>query len=325
MNGITPPPRARLFLAFSAIYIIWGSSYLGIRVAIETIPPFLMAGVRFVIAGAILYVLARARGAAPPARGHWPPSVVLGTLLLVGGNGTVVWAEQWLPSGLTSLIVSLEPIWIVILLWLGPRRARPEWRVVFGMLWGFAGAALFVSPAELVRGPRVDITGALVLIGGSVSWACGALYSRGAKLPASAPLATAMQMLAGGAILLALGNARGEWRLLNLAGVSHRSLVALVYLIVFAGVITFTAFIWLLRVTSPAVVATHGFVNPVVAVFLGWALAGEPVTPRTILASAVIVSAVALVVTARGGEPAAEIAQAGEEPRAIASRSPGEV
>ncbi|MBI3406268.1 MAG: EamA family transporter [Acidobacteria bacterium] len=298
-NSIVKPPRAQLLFAFAAIYIVWGSSYLGIRIAIETIPPFLMAGVRFLIAGSILFVWTRWRGAPPPERGHWRAAVILGFLLLLGGNGAVVWAEQRVASGITSVIVADEPLWVALLQWFvpvfGEPSRMPSFQALFGILLGFGGVVLLISPTDILGGAHIDTLGAIVLIFGGICWASGALYSRHAHLPKSAALSTAMQMITGGVIMLAVGTLSGEWSRLDFARISFRSVAAMLYLIVFAGLLTFTAFIWLLRVTSPAIVATHSYVNPVIAIFLGWAIAGEPVTPRTILASAIIVASVLLI------------------------------
>ncbi len=294
----------RLLLAFAAVYIVWGSSYLGIQVAIETIPPFLMAGVRFLIAGSILFAFARWRGASLPATHHWGPALLLGALLLLGGNGAVVWAEQRVPSGLASILVADEPLWVVLLQWMFFGGLRPTGREMLGIALGFVGVVLLIAPADLMGGAPVDLLGAAVLVGGSISWGFGALYSRSARLPASTLLSTAMQMLTGGALMLLFATATGEWQRLDVGKISLRSLIALGYLIVFAGIITFTAFIWLLRVVSPALVATHSYVNPVIAVFLGWLLAGEPVTGRTLLASSIILGSVVLIIVGGRKVPA---------------------
>jgi len=308
-------------MAFTAVYIIWGSSYLGIQIAIETIPPFLMAGVRFLVAGTILFAFARWRGAPAPASHHWGPALLLGALLLLGGNGAVVWAEQRVPSGLASMLVADEPLWVVLLQWMFFGALRPTAKEMFGIGLGFAGVVFLVVPADLLGAAPVDLTGAAVLIGGSISWAFGALFSRSARLPSSTLLSTAMQMLTGGTLLLLFAAVTGEWARLDVGNISFRSLAALAYLIVFAGIITFTAFIWLLRVVSPAMVATHSYVNPVVAVFLGWLLAAEPVTGRTLLASAIIVGSVALIlISGREGAPPVETdPAAGAEPPAPSS------
>lgn len=293
------PPHLLVVAAFSAIYLIWGSTYLAIRFAIETLPPFFMAGTRFVIAGAVLYGFARLRGASPPARFHWGTAAVVGGLLLLGGNGGVSWAEQLVPSGLAALLIATVPLWMVVLDWVWHGGVRPGGRVAVGLLSGFAGVALLVSPGELAGGSHVDPVGAAVLMLAALSWAAGSLYSRRARLPDSPLLGTAMEMFAGGVLLLMAGLVTGEWARLEIDEVSLRSVLSVGYLIVFGSLIGFTAYIWLLKVTTPARVSTYAYVNPVVAVFLGWALASEPLTFRTLLAAAVIVTAVVLITTSR--------------------------
>lgn len=289
------PPQGKLITAFAAVYLIWGSTYLAIRFAIETIPPHLMAAARFLVAGAILYAWARWRGAPAPTVRNWRASAVVGGFLLLGGNGAVVWAETRVPSGLTALLVAMVPIWMLVLEMLpslGGKRPRPA--VVAGLVLGLAGLVLLVAPGKLAG--RVDPVGAGVLVLGCLSWAFGSLRSRVADLPKSGFLAAAMEMLCGGALLLLFGLATGQGAQLSLAAVSTRSLVALAYLVSFGSLIGFTAYIWLLGATTSARVSTYAYVNPVVAVLLGWGFANEPMTLRTILAAAVIVSAVVVII-----------------------------
>jgi drug/metabolite transporter (DMT)-like permease len=295
MTPASSVSRTRLLAAFAAVYLIWGSTYLAIRFAIETIPPFMMVAVRYLVAGVLVYAYARARGAPRPTVGHWKAAAVVGVLLLLGGNGGVVWAEQVVPSGTTALIVATEPLWIAMLLWLGTRE-RPSPSVAFGLLLGFGGVLFLVGPENLAGGERVHPIGALVIVLAALSWALGSLYSRGAPLPASQTLSTGMSMLAGGVALTVMSLATGEAARLDLAGISTRSTLALVYLIVFGSLVGFSAYLWLMKATTPSRASTYAYVNPVVAVFLGWLLAGEPLTPRTLIAAAVIVGAVAIIV-----------------------------
>jgi drug/metabolite transporter (DMT)-like permease len=290
------PSRLRLIAAFAAVYLIWGSTYLAIRFAIETLPPFLMAGVRFLLAGGLLFAWARSKGATPPTFAQWRTAAIIGALLLLGGNGGVVWAEQYVDSGLAALLITSEPFWIVLLVWILPGGHRPRGAVLLGLLLGLLGIALLVGPSNLVGGPRVSLAGAAVLILASLSWAAGSLYSSRARIPGSAPLAAGMQMLAGGILLAALGLAAGELRGLNLALASARSILSLVYLLIFGSLVGFSAYFYLLRNTTPARASTYAFVNPVVAVFLGWAFAGEKITGLTLLATAIIVLGVMLVI-----------------------------
>ncbi|HET7091052.1 MAG TPA: drug/metabolite exporter YedA [Anaerolineae bacterium] len=294
LSGV--PARWRMLVAFAAIYTIWGSTYLAIRFAIETMPPFLMGGARYLIAGAILYALTRRSRAAAVPRIHWRSAFIVGGLLLLGGNGGVIWAEQVIPSGLAALLIATVPLWMALLNWLRGDNVRPNLGVTLGLALGLLGIVFLVSPGESAGGDQVNSLGVLVLVLAALSWSIGSLYSRKAQLPAEPLLATAMEMLAGGALLLVAGLLTGEAGQLRLDQVSPRSLLALGYLIVFGSLVGFSAYVWLLRVSTPARVSTYAFVNPVVAVFLGWALAGESLTPRTLVAAAVIVTAVVLIV-----------------------------
>ena len=273
------PSTLRLLGAFAAIYILWGSTYLFIRFGVETIPPFLLAGTRHIVAGTLLYLWVRLRTNERPRAWQWLAAAVVGTLLLVGGNGGVTWAEQRVPSGLAALLVATMPLWMVLLDWLRPGRVRPRAGAALGLLLGFAGVALLVAPTRL-NSHSVDPLGAGVLVLAALSWAIGSLYSRQGKVAASPLLAAAMQCLAGGAILWTLGLVTGEWSRLDAGHISLRSTLSLAYLIVFGSLLGFTAYIWLLRVATPSRVSTYAYVNPVVAVLLGWAFAGEAITPR---------------------------------------------
>lgn len=289
------PSRAAILAALAAVYVIWGSTYLAIRFAVETLPPFLMAGVRFTIAGAILYGWRRAIGYPRPTRAQWRAAGVVGALMLLCGNGGVVWAEQWIESGTTALIVASVPFWMVIMDWLRPGGRAPRPKVWAGILLGFGGVLL------LMGGPGAapeHLVPAMVLLLASIAWAAGSLYSRSAVLPAPL-MATGMQMLAGGALLLVAGVVTGEVPRADPAAFSTRSLLALVYLIVFGALVGYSAYVWLLRVTEPALASTYAYVNPVVAVVLGWLLAGERMDAGIAAAAAVIVGGVALITTTR--------------------------
>lgn len=291
--------RAKIVAAFAAVYIIWGSTYLGILFAIETLPPFLMAGTRFLVAGALLYAWAWRRREADPTPAQWRTAAIIGGLLLLGGNGAVSWAEQYVPSGIAALLIAVTPLWMVLLDWLWHGSARPGIRIVFGLLLGFAGLVLLVGPAEILGAGGVHVTGALVVVGGSLSWSVGSIYSRRATSAAGGMLGVGMQMLCGGALLLLLGTTTGEWGRLDPAGISLRSALAVAYLAIFGSIVGYTAYMWLLQAVSAARVATYAYVNPVVAVLLGWALAGEALTMRMGVAAAVIVAGVALITSAR--------------------------
>lgn len=285
----------KIVLAFAAIYLIWGSTYLAIKFAIATIPPFLMAGARFLVAGAIMYVFARLRNSERPTPLHWRSATIIGGLLLMGGNGGVTWAEQYVPSGLTALLIATVPLWITVLNWLHHDRIRPGVREIGSVLLGLIGLAILVGPEELIGKGRIDLIGAGVLITASILWSFGSLYSRHAPLPSNPLLSIGMEMLAGGAILAVVGLASGETARIDLSAVSAQSIWSILYLILVGALIGFTAYVWLLKQTSPNLVATYAYVNPVVAVFLGWLLAGEELTFRTMLAATVIVAAVVIV------------------------------
>jgi drug/metabolite transporter (DMT)-like permease len=298
-DSTASPSRFALASAFAIVYVIWGSTFLAILFAIETLPPFLMASARFVVAGSLLYGWARlVNGAAAPTMEHWRGTAVVGVLLLLGGNGLLVWSEQRIPSGVAALLVGTVPCFMVVLDWLRPGGSRPTRLVVAGLLLGLLGLVWLVGPDTLMGGGRADFIGATVVVLGSFSWAVGSVYSRHAAAPSSPFLSTAMQMLAGGAALLALSLMLGEPWTFDTDAVSLRSMLGLLYLIVFGSIVAFSAYIWLLRVSTPTRVSTYAYVNPVIAVLLGWALAGEALTLRMGVAAAVIVSGVALITLA---------------------------
>jgi drug/metabolite transporter (DMT)-like permease len=294
-----PASRAKIIAAFAAVYIIWGSTYLAILFAIETLPPFLMAGTRFVTAGALIFAWSWSRRERDPTRAEWRAAAIIGGLLIMGGNGAVSWAEQYVPSSVAALLIAVTPLWMVLLDWLWHRARRPGGRTALGLLLGFGGLALLVGPAEILGAGGVYLPGALVLVAGSLSWSIGSIHSRRAPTPKGGMLGVGMQMLCGGALLLLLGLATGELGRLDLGAVSLRSALAVLYLTVFGSIVGYSAYMWLLQTVRPARVATYAYVNPIVAVLLGWALAGEALTLRMALAAAVIVSGVALITAER--------------------------
>ena len=298
-----------LILAFAAVYVIWGSTYLAIAVGIESFPTLLLPATRHLIAGLILYpILCWKTGIRPTAR-QWRTAIITGLLLLLVGNGGVCLAERTVPSGVAALLVALVSFWMVLLDWLRPGGLRPAPRVVASLILGFGGLVLLVGPAHLGGSERVNPTGAGILVIGSFAWAWGSIYSKHNDLPSSPLLGVAMQSLAGGAALWMVGLLAGEGRQMHLAAISARSWIALAYLIVFGSGIGFTAYVYLLKKSSAARVGTYAFVNPVVALFLGWLGAGETITLRTALAAAVILTAVLLVISAPHKNPleAAEV------------------
>ncbi len=298
---------AGLLLAFAAVYLIWGSTYLGIRFAVESIPPFLMMGTRFLAAGAILYAIQRLRGVPSPSLANWKAASVIGGFMFLGGAGAVAWSEQWLPSGLAALLVAVVPMWIVLVDWLRPGGIRPGRRVFLGLAIGFVGVAILVGPIDLSGSNRMNMLGSIAIIFGSLSWAIGTVFSRRVNLAASPPMSSAQKMLAGGALLLIAGTLAGEWGRFDVAAISLRSGLAWGYLVTFGSLIAFASYVWLLHITTPTSLGSYAYVNPVVAVFIGWALAGEPLGPRTLLAAAIIIAAVALIVSFRPAKKPEEL------------------
>ena len=307
------PTRLMLGAAFAAIYLIWGSTYLAIKYAIETVPPFLMTGTRFLIAGSVLFAWSALRRGSKPADGHavraanparaWRDAFIVGALLIVGGTALVSWAELAVPSGITSLVLATTPLWMVLLEGISSRQA-PTPRVIAGVVVGLGGLAILIGPSLAAPGTGVDLLGVAALALAALTWSAGALYSRRAALPASPARATGMQMIAGALLSLGIGVAIGETGRVSLAAITPTSILAIAYLVVAGALVGFSAYLWLMRVSIPSRVATHAYVNPVVAVLLGWAILGEAVTARTGAAMGVIVLAVVLIVSgARTSRP----------------------
>jgi drug/metabolite transporter (DMT)-like permease len=293
----TRPARLPALVAgFAAVYLIWGSTFLGIKFAVETLPPFLMAGSRFVLGGAVIFAVLRLRGAPRPTARGWGVALVTGALLLLGGNGLVTWGQQTIPSGRAALIVATTPLWMVLIGFFFYRGARPGPRVLLGLAVGFAGAVLLVKPPG-AGGPTGDPWGYLALALSPVAWSAGSLESR-RRGASHGLLAASMQMLAGGGLMLLAGSALGEWSLLGSRAVSARSLAAFAYLTAF-GALGFTTYLWLLRVASPTAVSTYAYVNPLVAVLLGWLVAGESLGVEVLLPAGLIVGAVILITLPR--------------------------
>ena len=286
-----------IWSALIVVYLIWGSTYLAIRYAVETTPPFLMAAVRFIISGGFLYALRRFKGDPRPEAVEWRSAAIIGIFLLVGGNGGVAWAEQFVISSLAALLVATVPLWMVLIDTFRPAGKRPGLMAIGGILIGFVGVVLLIGSAA-GGADTANLSGAMVLILASLSWATGSIYSKSAKLPPSQLLGTGMQMLAGGVALILLAIVRGEWSDFEPAAVSPRSALALAYLTVI-GSSAFVAYVWLLRVAPTPLVATYAYVNPLVAVLLGYFLAQEPMTVSSLFAAGLIIGSVVLVSTPR--------------------------
>lgn len=296
--------KAKTWIALLALYLVWGSTYLAIRYAVETIPPFLMAGARFLIAGLILYAWRRSAGDAPPTPRQWRSTAIVGVLLLLGGNGLVSWAEQHVDSGIAALIVGSVPLWMALIEALRPKGTKPNLQVILGLLIGFTGIAVLVGPAELFGGDlHFDSTGMAVLILASFLWSLGSIYSRSADLPESSLMTTAAEMLTGSVGLFVFATLVGDWRNLDFSAISTRSLLGLVYLILAGSLIGFVAYAWLLRNASVSLASTYAYVNPLIAILLGAWLADEMLTTRTWLAALVIIGSVILINTAQRKAP----------------------
>ncbi len=291
------PSRLSLLAAYGAIYFIWGSTYLGIRFTVETLPPFLSGGIRFLVAGLILFFWGLFKSGEKPTPAGWLNAAKLAFIMILLGYGGVMWAEQIVPSGIAALIISVEPLWFFIMDWLVFKSARPGPREWAGLALGFAGTLYLAfwsgsASFEAVPGYRI---GTLVIFLSTTAWVFGSLASRKTHIAKSTLLGTGMEMLAGGALLVTAGLAFGELTNFSPASVSLRSWLALAYLIIFGSLIAFTAFVWLLKVEPASRVSTHAFVNPVVAVFLGWSLAGEALTTPMLVAACIVVVSVMLI------------------------------
>ena len=289
-------PRTGIVLAFAILYLVWGSTYLAIRYAVETIPPLLMVGTRFLAAGALLYAwqfirAARRRERLRPTLAEWRRESVIALLLITTAYGLVAWAELTVPSGIVALLAATTPLWMVVLPSFANGRQRPTALALGGVALGIVGQALLLAPGSLA-GQTVNPLGAAAVVLASIAWAIGSLWSRRPPHPADSLTASAMQMLVGGAVLVVLGLLVGEGAHVELGNISHRSLVSWIYLVVAGSVVAYTAYVWLLGKTSPARVSTYAYVNPLVAIALGWFFAAEPVGVRTLAASALILVAV---------------------------------
>jgi drug/metabolite transporter (DMT)-like permease len=293
---------ARVWAALAVVYVVWGSTYLFILLAERTLPVFVMSSLRFLIAGGLLYVWSIRRGDRNdrPTRRQWFSAALIGAGLFLGGNAGVAWAETRVDTGIASLIIAAVPLWMALFdrVACGQRLSRTA---VTGLAIGFGGVALLAWPS----GPsHIDIEGAIALLVSGAAWASGSLYSRRSPLPRRQFVSAAMQMLTGGVMLAVAAAATGEWT--SIHHVSTESILSLLYLISIGSWLAFTAYAWLLRTTRTSLVSTYAYVNPLVAVFLGWAVESEPISARTIVAGLVILAAVALIVTPPKGERATE-------------------
>jgi drug/metabolite transporter (DMT)-like permease len=287
--------KFRIAVAMLAIYLVWGSTYLAIRFAVETIPPFIMAGTRYLLPGLLLMVWRRLAGDPAPTRRQWLAGAIVGLFLLLGGNGLVSWAEQRVESGIAALIIGTVPIWMVIFDAV-LTRIRPRWQVIMGLLTGFGGIIFLIGPESLFgQHPRYDLLGIGVLVLAAFLWAIGSIYSRDADLPRSPLLGTSIEMLAGSVGLYIASLLTGEWKTFNIGAVSQQSVLGLLYLIVLGTLVGFVAYTWLLRNAPISLVSTYAYVNPLVAILLGNWLVQEPLNWEVALAAAIIIGSVVLI------------------------------
>jgi drug/metabolite transporter (DMT)-like permease len=300
--------KTKVWIALLALYIVWGSTYLAIRFSVETIPPFMHAALRFLISGAILYAWRRMSGDPAPTAGNWRSTAIVGTALLLGGNGLVAWAEQSVPSGIAALMISTSPFWLVLFESMRSGGSKPTWQGILGLVIGFAGVFLLIGPAEITGGEgNFDTFGVILLLLAPLFWSMGSIYARGADMPKSTLLSTGMQMLMGAVSLFLVSAFKGEFSGFNLADVSSRSWWGLIYLITFGSLVGFVSYGWLLHNAPVSLTSTYAYVNPIVAVFLGWLLANEELNARIAIASAIIIGSVVLINSARQVKPKVKV------------------
>jgi len=292
--------KSKIWFALIALYIVWGSTYLGIKIAIETIPPFFHASVRFLISGLILVIWQRTAGHPLPTRNQWVSTGIIGTLLLLGGNGLVSWAEQFIPSGIAALIIASVPMFLVIGEAIRPNGVKPNWQGIVGLLIGFVGIFILVGPSEISgSATRLNTFGVIALLSACLFWALGSIYSKTADLPKSSLMNTGAQMLMGSISLLIVSLFSGELPGWDVTAVSTRSMVGLSYLIFVGSLVGFASYGWLLQNAPISLVSTYAYVNPIVAVLLGVLFANEILEPRIWLATAIIIGAVIFINSTR--------------------------
>ncbi|GAB4499871.1 MAG: drug/metabolite exporter YedA [Anaerolineales bacterium] len=288
--------KSKIWIALITLYIVWGSTYFGIKVAIETIPPFFHAGIRFLVSGLIILAWQKAAKQEMPTRKQWVSTAIIGTLLLLGGNGLVSWAEQFIPSGIAALIIATVPLWLVIMEALRPEGIKPTWQAIVGLLVGFVGIFILAGPAE-ISGSQSNLNsfGVAALLAATVLWAFGSIYSKTADLPKASMVTTGAEMLMGSIGLFAVSLLTGELNGWDPAGISNRSILGVLYLIFIGSIVGFGSYIWLLQNAPISLVATYAYVNPIVAVILGYLLGNEALEPRTWIAAAIIIGAVIFI------------------------------
>jgi drug/metabolite transporter (DMT)-like permease len=292
--------KTKTWIALLALYIVWGSTYLAIRFAVETIPPFLHASLRFLISGVILYIWRRAAGDPAPTVSNWKATAIVGAALLLGGNGLVAWAEKTVPSGIAALMIATSPFWLTLFESLRAGGTKPSWQAILGLIVGFGGVFLLIGPAEITGAEEsFDTFGTILLLLAPLFWSMGSIYAKNADMPTSTLLSTGMQMLTGAVSLFIVSLIRGELSGFSFEVVSMRSWLGLLYLITFGSLVGFVSYGWLLHNAPISLVSTYAYVNPVVAVLLGNLLADEPLNGRILVAAAIIIGSVVLINSAR--------------------------
>jgi drug/metabolite transporter (DMT)-like permease len=299
MIALSPPAntasRGRVWAAYAAVYLIWGSTYLAIRFAVETMPPLLMAGSRFIMAGTLLYTGLRLAGIATPTVSQWANAAVIGVLLIAVPNGGVCWAEQFVASGLVALVIAITPVFFAVVNWLRPGGERPSGQTSLGIFMGLGGVTWLVGSRQSLAGMPLNHTAIAVVLIACLAVAIGSHYSRHTPKPKSTLMAVAAQMLCGGVLLLCTGLLTRETTVLDVTHITRRSILAFLYLVVFGSLVAFSSFSWLLKVSTPSRVATYAYVNPVIAVFVGWSMGGELLTPSILWSATVIILGVIII------------------------------
>lgn len=281
-------------VALLSVYIVWGSTYLGIKIAIETFPPFLMAGIRFLIAGVFLYGFVVVKEKKQPKLIEWRDTTIIGTLLLLGGNGLVVIAEKTIPSSIAAIVIATVPLWMIVIAWLLKSQTKPNKSTLIGTFIGFIGVVILMFPSHQEH-LYFDAFGLLLTLLAAILWSLGSIYSQKAILPTSVMLSTAMQMLSGGLVLIIVATLFGEWKEFHAETLSSRSLFAFAYLVFIGSLVGFSAYVWLLKNVSPYLASTYAFVNPMVALFLGYFFADEVLSMKALIATVLIISAVVII------------------------------
>lgn len=295
--------KTKIWLALMSLYIVWGSTYLAIRFTVETIPPFLSAGMRFLVSGVILFIWRRAAGDAMPTKRQWRSTAIVGIFLLLGGNGLLSFAEQYVTSSVSALIIGSMPMWLVMIEALRPGGVKPNWLAILGLLTGFGGIFLLVGPSKLTGDSHIlNPLGVGALLMAAFLWSVGSIYSRNVDMPKSSLMSTGAQMLTGSVAIFAVSGMAGEWSGFSFANVATNSWLGLIYLITIGSLIGFVSFGWLLQNAPVSLVATYAYVNPLVAVFLGAWLADEVINARILIAGLVIIGSVVLINQAKSGK-----------------------